>query len=655
VLVVYDGAEEADLTSTPAHRQLALPLEHLGLAVDYAEVRAGLPGGSLAGRYAGVISYFTDDELADPGRWRRFVTRALDDGVPFVVVGHLGFTIDAPLAARLGLEGTEGDGLRPPLRLGRTDALVGLETRPRPGRDVPPVRVKGQGAVAHAEVVDSRGRRATPVFTTAWGGAALDPFVVQEGWRRRLRWVLDPFAFFARALRLPPMPVLDLTTENGSRLLLSHIDGDGFVSRAEFPGTPYSGEIIRREILERYPIPTTVSLIEAETGPAGLYPQQSQALEAIARGILALPYIEVATHTFSHPFDWARAATGAPRVVDPDDEDDDDDPLHLPVPGYRFDLRREIEGSVRYIDERLAPAHKKTRVVLWSGSAFPGEDALRLTEALGLFHMNGANADEPIETLSLTMVPSSGRPVGRAFQVYAPAPNEIPYTNDWRGPYYGFRRIVDFFRFTDEPRRLKPLSIYYHFYSGTKPAALAALQEAYEDALSRDVRCVWVSAYAAKVRQFQEARLFRHADGSWRIDGVGHLRTVRLPREAGWPDLDRSQGVVGVRDLPQGRYVALDGSPSVRLVLRPQPPPGPYLERTNGEIMSHRRGQRDGRTEVTLRLRGDGRPLSLSFGGCPAGGAVDVRRGTEIRGAHAAARSTDPLGEEEEVTVACRR
>ncbi len=62
--------------------------------------------------------------------------------------------------------------------------------------------------------------------------------MLEEGSEHR-RWILDPFAFLRKALRLVPLPSPDATTENGRRIATVHIDGDGFVSRAEVPGSPY--------------------------------------------------------------------------------------------------------------------------------------------------------------------------------------------------------------------------------------------------------------------------------------------------------------------------------------------------------------------------------------------------------------------------------
>ena len=302
--------------------------------------------------------------------------------------------------------------------------------------------------------------------------------MIAEGVQGRHRWILDPFRFLAGALALPPIPVPDPTTANGRRVMEIHVDGDGFVSVAELPDRPFAGEVIRRDVLARYGFPTTVSIIEGEIGPTGLYPDKSAALEEIARRIFARPEVEIASHSYSHPFDWLRAEGGAP----PPDERDGDDPRdgdRLPIPGYTYSLEREIDGSIAYINNRLAPTGKTARVFLWSGDALPPEAALERTQALAVENLNGDNAEEPGPHPALSQVPSFLRPVGGRTQIYAPAQNENVYTNLWRGPYYGFRRVIDYFRFTDSPRRLKPIGIYYHFYSGTKTAAIKALHDVY--------------------------------------------------------------------------------------------------------------------------------------------------------------------------------
>ena len=493
VLVVQDSAEEPRLASSTAHRLLAVPLEHLGYVVDYADVRAALPAGDLAARYAGIVTWFTDDDLPGPDRFEKWLSHQLDDGLKVAIFDHLGFAPSATLLARLGLVAPR-DPAQPPLRVSGDD-WIGFEAaatpraRERPAWD-------GPRLTRHLELTDARGRRFVAVAHGDWGGLALAPYVIEEGVQGRHRWIVDPFRFLAGALALPPIPVPDPTTANGRRVMEIHVDGDGFVSVAELPDRPFAGEVIRRDVLARYGFPTTVSIIEGEIGPTGLYPDKSAALEEIARRIFARPEVEIASHSYSHPFDWLRAEGSAP----PADERDGDDPRdgdRLAIPGYTYSLEREIDGSIAYINNRLAPTGKTARVFLWSGDALPPEAALERTQALAVENVNGDNAEEPGPHPTLSQVPSFLRPVGGHTQIYAPAQNENVYTNLWRGPYYGFRRVIDYFRFTDSPRRLKPIGIYYHFYSGTKTAAIKALHDVYAWAREQETFPVWASEYAA--------------------------------------------------------------------------------------------------------------------------------------------------------------
>jgi hypothetical protein len=610
VLVVQDRAEEPSLAASVAHRLLALPLEYLGYAVDYADVRAPLPAGDLRARYAGIVTWFTDDDLAGADRYERWLRQQIDSGIKVAIIDHLGFSPSAGLLARLGLVPPR-EPARPPLKVTASDDWVGFEapaaarSRERPAWDAPSL-------TRHLELADTAGHRLAPVAHGEWGGIALAPYVTAEGVEGRSRWILDPFRFLAGALALPPIPVPDPTTANGRRLMEIHVDGDGFVSVAELPDRPFAGEVIRREVLARYQLPTTVSIIEGEIGAEGLYPDKSAALEEIARRIFARPEVEIASHTFSHPFDWLRAG-GAPADADADRRDGD----RLQIPGYVFSLEREVDGSIAYINRRLAPPGKTARVFLWSGDALPPEQAIERTDALQIENLNGDDAEEPGARVALSQVPSFVRPVGGRTQVYAPAQNENVYTNLWRGPFYGFRRVIDYFQFTDSPRRLKPIGIYYHFYSGTKAAALKALHDVYGWALQQETFPVWASEYAAGVRGFEEARLARRLDGSWVLRGFGALTTVRLPAALGWPDLDRSAGVVGVRDLPQGRYVALAPGGAAVLAVGAQPPAGPYLEAANAAVVSFRREGNAAR----VRLRGHV-PVEAEIGGCAGGIAV---------------------------------
>jgi hypothetical protein len=640
ILALYDGEEEPDLPYTVVHRLATVPLEHLGYAVDYHDVNSGpLPSGDLSARYAGIISWFSDDEMAKPRAYEGFLLDQLSRGMKLAILGRPGFAPSSDILTRLGLAESARKVMAPVI-INHTGAMVGFEARPFPlARDLP-AWVSRSGE-AHIELRDQAGVRIHPVVTGLWGGLALDPYVVDRGVDGRVRWILNPFTFFARALDLEPIPAPDFTTENGRRLLFVHIDGDSFASMAEIPGRYFSGQIVMREFLDRYPFPATVSIVEGETSTAGVYPQLSKDLEPIAKQMFRLPNVEVASHSFSHPFDWVAAAKGLTKLTD------SKDPVHMPVPGYKYSAAREVGGSVQYINA-LAPPDKPTKVFLWSGAALPAVDALREAYASNLVNMNGGACELPGDNPTLSQIPSLGRWVGGYLQVYAQAQNENVYTNEWQGPYYGFRDVIRMFRFSESPRRLKPINIYYHFYSGTKSASITALHEVYQYAMGEETLPIVVSEMVAKVQDFYRVTMARHLDGAWELRGMNSLRTVRLDKRLGWPDITESAGVVGVEDQPQGRYVSLSGTSIATLALSQKKPSEPHLVSANAMVQSWTVD----RGRVKFRLKGH-MPVKLSIGGCTGasgGGSARIRTDSGRRLVQLSYASSDT----KEVTLSCR-
>ena len=185
----------------------------------------------------------------------------------------------------------------------------------------------------------------------------------------------------------------------------------------------------------------------------------------------------------------------------------------------------------------------------------------------------------------MTRVPPLGYRINDQLQVYAPIASEHVYTNGWQGPFYGFNRVIETMRLTDSPRRLKPMHIRYHFYSGSKTGSINALKSVYEWSLNQEHRAIWVSEYGKKVNDFHRVTLSGRAEGGWVIKGMGTLRTLRLPTSSPWPDLERSEGVVGFRDTHQGRYLhLLPKEGQVLLHTTPEPPLSPYLLHSNGKV-----------------------------------------------------------------------
>lgn len=592
IIGLYDGGEGAggDLFFTNLQRFAVMPLNYLGYKVEMHDLREPLPSGILAGRYAGVVVWPYSALSGEKQGLKQWALNCIRQGVPLVFLERFGVSLDNDFARSLGLETVPFNRLVPPATVVAQDGMLGFEQQPLPRIDTYlPVKAS-QGRVL-LQLTTANGVRSDAVAITPWGGYVMGRYAVTQLMDGRTAWVLDPFRFFKEALQLPEMPVPDTTTENGVRLLLSHVDGDGFESRAEWPGGRLAAEELRSGILERYRIPTSVSVITSTLAPNGLYPRKSPRLEEIARGILALPWVEGASHSFSHPFRWK-----------PDQEDTgvEAEIWHtVSVPGYKFNLDTEINGSLRYINERLMPPGKKARIFQWTGNCLPGEEALQLTYDAGLLNINGGNTLISESNRTLTAVAPLGISRGRWFQVYAPNQNENIYTNLWTSNFYGYRRVIEAFRLTESPRRLKPVNIYYHFYSASKEGALNALNRVYEWAAGQRLFGIFTSEYIEKVMDFNRTVIARDGSG-WLVRNSGRLRELRLPAAAGFPELSAASNLAGYSDLGDNRLLHMTPGGESRIRLTRNHPSGVTLESAAAYLDAFSRNEHG----INLTLRG---------------------------------------------------
>ncbi|MGB1108833.1 MAG: bifunctional glycoside hydrolase 114/ polysaccharide deacetylase family protein [Gammaproteobacteria bacterium] len=621
VLVAYDGSQQK-LQYAEAHRFLATPLEAMGYAVDYLDVSGPLPERDLTDRYAGMATWLLGGTAAHAARYGRWLKQQLKAGLPVAILSSWGFEPDAEVLAYFNLESVN-ESPKAPMKVLSKSAAMGFEAKARAlAADTPGWRsADSQDGGSWFVLEGADGRRFDPVTISKAGGVALYPYVLES--RDELdAWIIDPFTFLREALRLEQIPAPDLTTENGSRYLTTHIDGDGFYNISFTRGNRYAAEVILEEIIQPSPLPHTFSIVEGEIGPTGLKPKLSPTMEDIARRIFREDNVELASHSYAHPFDWSKAMKarlsnyegitlpeGGAKTITYKLEGKGNEIPHLAIPGYRYSPEREVKGSIDYINRELAPPGKQAKVMLWSGTALPNKEDLAWAERIGVVNMNGGDTIITRDRPYVTQVSASGRPVPPYFQVYAPIQNENIYTNLWTGPHWGFIRAIESYKLTDSPRRLKPISIYYHSYSGDYPASVKALNRVYDWAMKQQPLPLFVSEYAPVVTDFQRVALARDAQGRWAVRGSGDLRSLRLSEEQGWPDLERSQGVAGVRELPQGRYVHLIPGEPVRLALTSQRPTKPHLVRSNARLLAWTQSA----DKIDLRLKGH-LPIELEIG-----------------------------------------
>lgn len=575
VLLLHDEGQRADVALSGAVRFGAMPLHYLGYATEYQDIRDS-PSSEQIAAFAGVVVWLTGNGQVS-GEWLAWLDRQRESGVPVVFLGP----DMQPVSGRPGW----GVQTRAPekgagaLHLAEKNATAGFEMVP-PQTLSSDSLIAADGAQAWLRYRNDRNQVHDAAALTPWGAYAVLPRVMitlpaAGGREQSSRWVIDPIRFFAAALRQDAAPVPDVTTAAGRRLLMVHIDGDGFPSRAEFPGSPYASEVLLQKIFQRYALPTTMSVIQGEIAPDGLYPKQSAALEAIARRIYALPHIEAASHTYSHPFDWRQAERGEAGGS-----------YHLDIPGYRFSLEKELAGSIRYINENLLPSGKHANILLWSGNTTPGVETVRYAERLGLLNMNHGYTIIDRGNPSLTAVEGLYLNKGGAIQVYAPMQNENVYTRLWQGPFYGYERVIETFELTGSPRRLKPVNIYYHTYSASKPASLKALRKAYDWALAQPLHPIFGSEYIRSVLDFVDMGIARTERG-YLIRGAAQLRTLRLPADAPAIDWRASKNLAGEKIGSDGRYLHL-ADDAAEIVFASQADGSPTLWESNGRVVQAR-------------------------------------------------------------------
>ncbi len=426
-----------------------------------------------------------------------------------------------------------------------------------------------------------------PVFLCSWGAFLSDPFALFMRPDEDELWMVDPFYILENWTGRRTFPSPDATTRDGVRIFFAHIDGDGFRHKSTVEPNRRSGEILFKHIVQKYPLPITCSIIEAET--AAIIDKQDPTdrllLTELAREVFALEKVEVGSHTYSHPFFWKENDRGENIY-------DQQKLLLRPAlvePGVNY--HREVVGSINYIRRELIPDWKSVEIMLWSGNCRPWPEALRYCRELGVENMNGGDTAMTRKNPSLTRVSGHSVPWGDEIQIFCAHQNENVYRFRWKGGsgpdsvfLGGFILALDSFKLTESPRRLKPVNIYYHWYSGDNLISFSPLKQLYEWSMKQELHAITAAPFARLVRDLRNTRVYQKSPSQWILKNDGFCRTFRMNKSALVPDIATSKGVTGWREYLDSIYIHTDGSPTVELNLSPQPPAHVYLQSSTAEI-----------------------------------------------------------------------
>jgi len=577
IFTLIDEHKE-DRTLLGAHQAGAMPMEYLGYIQKLYDITDGLPEIEVMHHYAGVVIWLRED-YKQPQKLIKWVLDLNKIGIKVAFMNNFGFSADAMLVKALDIDIYDGDtSVKNKKHIVYQDKMIGFEIDPSLGESS--IYMHPNHAKELLVFEDSNSLRSTSAAITVWGGYVIGEAMMVELHDENV-WVINPFKFLQEALRLPIIAVPDTTTHYGKRIFFTHIDGDGMVSRVESNPELFSGDMILEKILKRYDVPHSVSLIGAEVEPTGLYPKFSSAVLEIAKDMYALDNVEPATHTFTHPFYWGEIKN-----------DDLAAEFRLQPKNYDFSLEREFSSTLAFITNNLVDKDKEKQAisVFWSGDCSPRLNALEYIYKKGILNINGGDTTISNVAPWLTLVAPIGLERGEYYQIYTGAQNENVFTNDWLGPFWGFKRVVQTFKLTDSPRRLKPIDIYYHLYSGSKTASLNALTYIFDWSLKQDIFPLFTTEYIPKAMDYFIVSMANEKD-KWYIAGMKDLKTVRFEDLNKSINIAKSKSVYGFKKFENHTYVSFDTETEHYFTLTGETPEMTYLISSNAEVQTFNRGK----------------------------------------------------------------
>ena len=572
ILTLIDESKN-DRMLLSAHQHGAVVFEYLGYIQKLYDIRNGLPNPDRLQQYAGVVIWLSVN-YESPSKLIKWVLELHKRGIKAVFVNNFGANINSFQLSQLGIDVYDGDN-NAKKRVIQKDPMIAYEIEPSLSDESLFLQPKNSKALL--TYVDQYNLHCVPAAITPWGAYAMSEAFMLELNDENI-WIINPFKFFVEALRLKKLLVPDTTTENGNRLLFTHIDGDGIMNYVESNPELFSGDMILEKILKKYKIPHSVSIIGSEVASNGLFPKLSKKLIKLVKKIYALDNVEAATHTFTHPFIWNKIINGT--LVEE---------YRLKPKGYTFSLYDELDGSLDYINRKFLPK-RKAKTVFWSGDCSPREDILKYVYEHNILNINGGYTVVSNASPWLTNVSPLGLERGDYYQVYTGAQNENVYTNDWLGPFWGFKKVVQTFKLTNSPKRLKPIDVYYHLYSGSKTASINALKYIFDWAIKQEVMPIYTSAYIPKVLDYFTLSMANEGD-KWLFDGMVNLKTLRDENESSRVDLNKSKTVLGVKQFENHTYIALDTKNEHIIDMQGNKNQvGSYLIASNAKVAEYRNG-----------------------------------------------------------------
>lgn len=334
ILTLYDSGDGDQLPFSDLHRKAEMPLNHLGLVLDYRDIKKGLPSDEDIKNSHGILTWFPSGiRMKDPEAYLEWASHAMDLGKKFVVLGDIGANEDKsgkPVSKeklnaflhKFGLEtDTSWEGLTYNVSVAFIDKKIMNFERPVSGvlhpywqmrmvsNKVRPILVlrKNDDPESDSVIAAFTPQGAYVAERYAVFDAMEDAKTVDDTKIYRRQWYMNPFLFFRTAFDTDALPKPDTTTIDGRRIFYSHIDGDGWNNMSNVPEYKstftLASEVVLNEIVKKFSdLPITIAPIGAELDKNWVGSDTSQ---EIARKLFSQPNVEAASHTYSHPYLWS--------------------------------------------------------------------------------------------------------------------------------------------------------------------------------------------------------------------------------------------------------------------------------------------------------------------------------------------------------------
>ncbi|HVZ34266.1 MAG TPA: hypothetical protein VG963_17685, partial [Polyangiaceae bacterium] len=244
------------------------------------------------------------------------------------------------------------------------------------------------------------------------------------------------------------------------------------------------------------------------------------------------------------------------------------------------------------------------------------------------------------EHASLTELEPAAREGDHGLALLGPVAWDLSYLAPHLDEAFPFARVRETLEYTEHPRRLTPILLDYHGFLAASSGGLATLDALYRYVEAREPYFLTLEQYRARVEAFRQQVVTRQLDGSLRYHGGEMLSTLRIPPLFGTPDLQRSRGVVALRQIPQAVYASF--GPGTERVLVPGrgQTEWPHLTDTNARILASSaavgeapaEGADMNRIIERLDFELDGAlPVQIGFGGLGADARCRLLAGRTLR------------------------